>query len=58
MQKTEIVETNLDDLVVALSEETALYIHDKTEVYKVVGFVLAHLLNNSSAASRTSRYWH
>ena len=57
MERTEVIETSLGDLVVALSEETALYIHDKEEAYKVVAFMLAHLLNNSRASSRNWRHW-
>ncbi len=34
MERTEVIETSLGDLVVALSEETALYIHDKEEATK------------------------
>jgi hypothetical protein len=55
MERTEIIETTLGDLVVALTEETAPFIDDKEELYKLVGFMLSNLLNSETA--RTSRYW-
>ena len=50
-------ETTLGHLIVALTEETSQYIHDEKEARKVVAFMLTHLLNKSSAASRTWQYW-
>ncbi len=57
MEREEMVETTLGDLVVALTEETSQYIRDEKEASKVVAFMLTHLLNNSGAASRKWQYW-
>ena len=55
MEREEITETTLGDLIVALTEETSQYVHDEKEVNKVVAFRLTHLLNPSG---RISRVWH
>ena len=57
MEREERFETSIGDLVVALTEETSQYVHDEKEVNKVVAFMLTHLLNKSSAASRQWQYW-
>ena len=57
MERAEFISTNIGDLVVALREETALYVRDQHEVDKLVAFMLTHLLNNSRAASGTWQYW-
>ena len=57
MEREETFETSIGDLVVALTEETSQYVHDEKEVNKVVAFMLTHLLNKSSAASRQWQYW-
>jgi hypothetical protein len=43
MERTEIIETSLGELVFALTEEAAAYIEDPKTVYKVVGFMVTHL---------------
>ena len=58
MERPTIIETNIGDLIAALSKEAASYVHDENEVYKVVAFMLTHLLNDSSAASRSGRYYN
>jgi hypothetical protein len=57
MEREEMPETTLGDLIVALTEETSQYVHDEKEVCKVVAFRLTHLLNPSIAASRRWQYW-
>ena len=58
METEEIIETALGDLIVALTEEAMPFVHDQKEAYQVAAFALAHLLNNSSATSRTWQCWH
>lgn len=58
MEREGTLETTVGDLVVALTEETSQYIRDEKEISKVVTFMLTHLLNKSSAASRRWQYWH
>ena len=58
MEREEIPETTLGDLIVALTEETSQYVHDEKEVNKVVAFRLTHLLNPAGAASRRWQYWN
>lgn len=58
MEREGALETTVGDLVVALTEETSQYIRDEKEICKVVAFMLTHLLNHSSAASRRWQYWH
>jgi hypothetical protein len=58
MNTRETTETTLGSLIAALTQETSQFVRDKKEVYQVVAFMLAHLLNNSETASRRSRYWH
>ena len=52
MERQEIPETTLGDLIVALTDETAQFIRDENEVCKVVAFMVTDLLNSSGAASR------
>jgi len=58
MEREETIETTLGDLIVALTEETSPFVRNEQEAYHVAAFALAHLLNNSSATSRTRQYWH
>ena len=57
MERKNVTETTLGDLIVALTEETSQFIHDENEVHKVVAFRLTHLLNRSGAASCRWQYW-
>lgn len=57
MATQEIIETTLGDLIVALTDETAPYVRNKNDVFKVVAFTLAHLLSDSGVGSRSSQYW-
>lgn len=57
MEKSEIIETTLGDLIVVLTEEASQYVPNKKEIHNMVAFILAHLLNNSVAASRRCQYW-
>lgn len=52
MERAAIIETNIGDLIVALSEEAAAYARNENEVYKMVALMLTHLSTNSSAASQ------
>jgi hypothetical protein len=56
MDREENFETTIGDLVVALTEETSHYVRDEKEANKVVAFMLTHLLNKASAASRSRLY--
>ena len=58
MDRDEILETTLGDLIAALIEATSQFIHDEKEAYKVVAFALTHLLYNSGATSRAVQIWH
>ena len=57
MEQTEIIETNLGDLIVALTDETRPLVRSKDELYTTVAFILTRLLNNESGGSRTWQYW-
>jgi len=45
MEKTASIETNLDDLIVALTDETAPFVQSKEKLYRTVAFMLTRLLN-------------
>jgi hypothetical protein len=57
MEKTEIIETNLGDLIVALTDETAPFVRSKDALYKTVAFMLTRLLNDEGGGSRAWQYW-
>jgi hypothetical protein len=57
MNTRETTETTLGSLIAALTDETSQFVRDEKEIYQVVAFMLAHLLNHSDTASRRSRYW-
>jgi hypothetical protein len=57
MNTGETTETTLGSLIAALTQETSQFVRDEKEVYQVVAFMLAHLLNNSRANSRRQHYW-
>ena len=57
MEREEALETTLGDLIVALTDETAQSIRNDQEIYKVVAFALADLLNRGSATTRRLQYW-
>jgi hypothetical protein len=57
MNTGETTETTLGSLIGALTEETSQFVRDEKEVYQVVAFMLAHLLNHSDTPSGRSRYW-
>ncbi len=58
MDREEIIQTTLGDLIVALTEETMRFVRDKKEAYNLVAFMLVNLLSNSGATSRPWQYWH
>lgn len=43
-------ETNLGDLIVALTEETNRQVHDEKMTYELVAYMLADLMKNSRRA--------
>ncbi len=51
----EPIETTLGDLIAVLTEETARFIQNDKEAYKVVAFILTDLLRSSGP---TYRSWH
>ena len=52
MDREEIVETTLGDLIVALTEEAAHYVRDEKEAYHMVALALPHLLYNSKSTPK------
>ena len=58
MEREEVLETTLGDLIVALTEEASPFIHDEKDAYKVVAFMLTHLLINPDATFESCQYWH
>lgn len=56
MERKETIETTLGELIATLTEEAAALIDDERDVHNTVAFMLTHLLNNRSAASRSERY--
>jgi hypothetical protein len=57
MNRAATVETALGSLIAALTEETTRYVRDEYEVNRVVAFVLAHILRNSSNPAGRASYW-
>ena len=58
MEKVKTLETTIGDLIVALTEEASPFIHDEKDIYKVVAFMLTHLLINPNATFKSCQYWH
>lgn len=52
----EIIETNLGDLIVALSEEMDQATNQRQEVYNVVAYLLADLFHNQSGRFKAKNY--
>ena len=46
MERTEILETTLGDLIVAITEEASRHARDTRETYTLVAYILSDLLNN------------
>jgi len=49
VERTEILETTLGDLIVAITEEASQYARDTRETYTLVAYILSDLLNNFRA---------
>lgn len=49
MTRTEVLETTLGDLIVAIAEEASRHAHGKRETYTLVAYILSDLLNNFRA---------
>ena len=45
MERREILQTTLGDLIVAITEEASRHAHDRRETYRLVAYVLSDLLN-------------
>lgn len=46
MDRTEVIETTLGELIAELTEEAMRFFDDEQEVHNVVAFALAHLMRN------------
>lgn len=46
MERAEILETTLGDLIVAITEEASRHARDRREAYTLVAYILSDLLNN------------
>lgn len=57
MDREEKLEITLGDLIEVLTEETLPLVRDEKEAYKLVSFMLGHLLCRT-ATSRNWRSWH
>ncbi len=55
MSSGETGKNTLGDLIVALTDETARFVDDEEEVYRVVAYIVSDLLCNSRPFSR---WWH
>jgi hypothetical protein len=55
MERGDIVESTIGDLIVALSEETARHVPDPNEANILVAYMLSDLLRNTESHSRR---WH
>ena len=49
MERAEILETTLGDLIVAITEEAGRHARDTRETYTLVAYILSDLLNNFRA---------
>jgi hypothetical protein len=58
MERPEILETTLGDLIVALTEEATAFARDEKEAYKVVAFMLTNLLSDSVVPLKSQQHWH
>ncbi|HEX9445977.1 MAG TPA: hypothetical protein VGA73_17790 [Candidatus Binatia bacterium] len=45
--------STLGELIVALTDETGHFVHDEKELYRVVAFMVADLLNHSKSTAKT-----
>jgi hypothetical protein len=55
MERVELVETTLGDLIVALSEEAARHVSDPNAANILVAYILSDLFRNTEAISEC---WH
>lgn len=55
MERGDIVESTLGDLIVALSEETARHVPDEKAANILVAYMLSDLFGNAGAYPT---YWH
>ena len=55
MEPTEILETTLGDLIVAITDEASRHARDTRETYTLVAYILSDLLNNYRPLPN---WWH
>ena len=55
MNEKVVEEIALGELILALTEKASHLAHDKQRAYQIIAFILADLLYNSQAASKS---WH
>ena len=58
MEREEILEVTLSDLIVALTDETTRFFHGEDRADKVLASMIMQLLSSSGATSKTSQLWH
>jgi len=56
MAKATTIKTTLGDLIVALTEEATPLLCNERETYRVVAFILTHLLGKKTGPSRPWQY--
>ena len=55
-QRVQELRATMGDLIASLTDEISVYVHDEQEAYRVVAFMLTHLL--SGAAARCHARWN
>jgi hypothetical protein len=58
MEREEILEITLSDLIVALTDETTRFFHGENGADKMLASMVMQLLSSSGATSKTSQLWH
>ena len=58
MEREEILEITLSDLIVALTDETTRFFHGENAADKVLASMIMQLLSRSGATSKTSQFWN
>jgi hypothetical protein len=58
MEREEILEITLGDLIVALTDETTRFFPGENGADKVLASMIMQLLSSSGATSKTSQLWH
>ena len=58
MDTDKTLETTLGDLIVALTEETASFVRNEKEAYKIVAHMLEYFLPIGDPPSKVWEVWH